>query len=370
MRGRLIPLAVATAALLAPADAPAQGGGCLQADPPPLDEPAHRLRFGTTPQLAGTVGGAQGEVAPEDPAAALVALERLQPPRRTLVIRLNRLFMSDGRAGIRRFVKLARRYSRAGFAVESQVRYHPTAAQEGRMGLWRRFVRRATAALARNPALVALTITNEVNLPISENTSDGGYERALDAITLGIPAAQRALRRSHRGDVDLGFSYAWRYLPDSDADFWSGIGERATPRFLRATDYVGVQLYPGLFWPPAPIPGRTAGDETLEALTLVRDCYMPMAQLGGGVELWVTENGYTTGLGRSEASQVTDLTATVEDVHEYSGTLNVTDYRYFNLRDNRANGTDLFDNVGLLRPDYSRKPAFGTQKELIRRLGA
>jgi len=365
----MLPLALAIAALAPVASASAQGDGCLMADPPPVDAPAHDLRFGTTPQLAGTVGGGQGEVAPEDPAAALDALEELQPRRKTLVVRLNRLFMSDGRAGIRRFVKLARRYSRAGFEVESQVRYHPTPEQEGRMRAWKRFVRRATTALARNPDLAALTITNEVNLPISANTSDGAYDRALDAITLGIPAAQRALRRSHRRDVDLGFSYAWRYTPDADVDFWSGIGERASKRFLRATDYVGVQLYPGLFWPPAPIPGRTAGDETLEALTVVRDCYMPKAQLGEDVELWITENGYTTGLGRSEASQVADLESTVEDVHEYSGTLNVTDFRYFNLRDNRASGTDLFDNVGLLRPDYSRKPAFGAQKELIRLVG-
>jgi hypothetical protein len=362
-------LAAATVALSAPASAAGQGGECLEADPPPLDAPAHKLRFGTTPQLAGTVGGAQGEVTPEKPRAALAALEALEPRRRTLVVRLNRLFMSDGRAGVRRFTKLARRYARAGFEVESQVRYHPAPEQEGRMRPWKRFVRRATTALAEVDALVALTITNEVNLPLSANTSDGAYERALDAIAVGIPAARRALRRAGRGDVELGFSYAWRYLPDSDADFWSGIGERATPGFLRAIDYVGVQLYPGLFWPPAPIPGRSAGDETLEALTVVRDCYMQMAKLGDGVELWITENGYATNLGRSETSQVTDLTSTVEDVHEYSGTLNLTDYRYFNLRDNRANGTDLFDNVGLLRPDYSRKPAFAALREQIRALG-
>ena len=57
-------------------------------------------------------------------------------------------------------------------------------------------------------------------------------------------------------------------------------------------------------------------------------------------------------------------------MHAYSGTLGVTDYRYFNLRDNRPDGTDLFDNVGLLRPDYSRKPAFDLFRGLISELGS
>jgi hypothetical protein len=47
----------------------------------------------------------------------------------------------------------------------------------------------------------------------------------------------------------------------------------------------------------------------------------------------------------------------------------MTDYRYFNLRDNRPNGTDLFDDVGLLRADYTRKPAYKAYKHLVRRLG-
>jgi hypothetical protein len=83
----------------------------------------------------------------------------------------------------------------------------------------------------------------------------------------------------------------------------------------------------------------------------------------------VTENGYATNLGRDEASQQRDLASTLQAVHDVSGTLNVTDYRYFNLRDNRASGTDLFDDVGLVRADYSRKPAFGTFRRLVRRYG-
>jgi hypothetical protein len=360
---------VAAAWALAPASAQAQLDLCLDADPPPVSAPAHPLRFGITPQLAGTAGGSQGEAAPEDPERALDALHRLQPPRRRLVIRLNRLFESDGQAGIDHFVELADRYRREGFVVESQIRYHPAPDQEGDMAAWEQFVRQATAALAANPAVVALTITNEVNLPTSANTSDGAYDGALDAIVRGIVAAQEVLDEVGRGDVALGFSYAYRYLPDQDVAFWRGIGERATPEFYAALDYVGVQLYPGLFWPPAFAPGETAGGATLDALTLVRQCYMPLAGLGGGVPIWITENGYATNLNRRLERQVADLTSTVEDVYAYSGTLNVTDYRYFNLRDNDSDGGDLFDAVGLLFDDYTEKPAFAAYRDLIERFG-
>jgi hypothetical protein len=366
-------VAILIAALAALALLPAQRARaadelCVTATPPPPTEPPQRLRFGVTPQLAGTAGQTQGEVVAEDPAARDRALERLRPRRRELVIRLNRLFMSDGDDAIHRFARRARHYARRGFEVESQIRYHPAPEQEGDIAAWQRFVRRATKALAANPALVSLSVTNEVNLPISPNTSDGAYAGALQALVTGVVEAKRTLRRAGRADVGVGFTYAYRYLLDADARFWRSIGDLATPKFRRALDYVGVQLYPGLFVPPTLV-GETAGEAALEALTLVRDCYMPQAGLGEGVELWISEVGYATNLGHTEERQQIELADTVNAVHALSGTLGVTDLRYFNLRDNRPDGPDLFDDVGLLHADYSPKPAFNVYRGLIDRLG-
>jgi hypothetical protein len=215
-----------------------------------------------------------------------------------------------------------------------------------------------------------MSITNEANLPISPNTSDGAYAGVLDALVRGIVVAREEAVRLGRAELPLGFTVMWRWEPESDQRFWEELGRRATPEFRSALSYVGLQAYPGLVWPPAPFPGRSAGDETVEALTLLRDCYMPKAGLGREVSLWITENGYATNLGRTEARQATDLASTIEAAHQWSGTLGVTDYRYFNLRDNRSQGTDLFDAVGLLRDDYSEKPAFSTYRSFIRRYGA
>ena len=49
----------------------------------------------------------------------------------------------------------------------------------------------------------------------------------------------------------------------------------------------------------------------------------------------------------------------------YAGSYHVTDYRWFNLRDNASNGSGMFDQDGLLRDDYSRKPAYDALRSFI-----
>jgi hypothetical protein len=341
---------------------------CLSAEPPPVSAPPQKLRFGITPLAAGSAGGMQAQPKPENPAAAQAELTRLRPGRRQLVLHLNRMFMSDGEGGVRRYAALVDAYAAAGFDSELQVRYHPAVEQEGDMAAWAGYVKTAVRILGKRPSVKALTLTNEVNFPISSNTSDGSYAGALQAIVTGVVAARHKLDRIGRPDVELGFSFAWRWLPTSDADFWRQLGGLGTAEFRRALDYVGLQIYPGLVWPPLSAP-TSAGADTVEALTLLRHCYMPQAGLGRNVDLWVTENGYATNLGRTEPDQDLALKATLEAVYGYSGTLGVTDYRWFNLRDNDSAGSDLFAAVGLLRDDYSEKPAFATYRSYIERIG-
>jgi hypothetical protein len=366
-------LALAAGALLAlPATAAAEplgGSYCLADDPPEITAPAKRLRFGTTPLLAGSAGLTQLAPKPGAEADAIAALRELRPRRRKLILRLNRMFWADGRQGIRRYARIVDRYAKAGFASELQIRYHPPAGKEGDMEAWRRYVDDATRILARRKAVKALSITNEANFSVSPNTSDGSYAGVREAIIVGILAAQRRLEKMGRRGVKLGFSFAWRWAPNLDAGFWQYIGRRDNADFRHALDYVGLQAYPGLVWPPAPLPTSSAGEDVVEALTLLRGCYMPQAKLGREIDLWVTENGYPTNLGRSETYQRDALADTLEWVHRYSGELGVTDYRYFNLRDNRSAGIDLFDAVGLLRDDYSPKPAFTELRSAIRHLG-
>jgi len=359
----------AAAAVLASGTAKAADPDCLKSKLPPITRSAEPLRFGITPLAAGSAGAVQTPPLPEDRALAIERLRSLEPPHRTLVVRLNRMFWSDGIAGIRRYARIVDRFAAAGFDSELQVRYHPPDGKAGNMRAWTRWVRAAARILGRRPSVVALTITNEANFDVSPNTSDGSFPGVRRAIVRGIPAARSELRAVGRRDVELGFSFAWRWLPSSDREFWEQLGRLATPRFRRALDYVGLQIYPGLIVPPSIPPGSSAGAETVEALRLMRRCYMPKASIGPRTDLWITENGYVTNLGRIEASQRAALESTARAVHRWSGTLGVSDYRYFNLRDNVSDGSGLFDSVGLLRDDYSRKPAFAAFRRAIRRYG-
>ena len=356
--------------LAAPAAATAQDdGSCLTADPPAPGK-VSPLRFGITPGTAGSVGATQEAPAPEDFRKATAALRALRPRGKQLVLRLNRLFWSDGREGIRAFGKLVDRYARAGLKSEVQVRYHPPAGHEGDIRGFEKFVRSAVRSLGKKRAVVGFSITNEANLPVSPNTSDGAYEGVVDALVRGVIVARAELKKLKRPKLDVGFNVMWRWSPESDGKFWEDIGAHEDAAvFRKAVSNVGIQVYPGLVWPPAPIPGRSAGDEIAEALTLVRKCYMPKARLGRRVELWVSENGYATNLGRDEQGQLADLESTIEAVSKYSGALGVTDYRWFNLRDNNSDGADLFSAVGLLRDDYARKPAFAGFRTAVELFG-
>ena len=55
----------------------------------------------------------------------------------------------------------------------------------------------------------------------------------------------------------------------------------------------------------------------------------------------------------------------VRAVHDFRGTYNVTDYRWFDLRDHNTSSLNFQHHYGLLRDDYSPKPAFDAYRRLI-----
>lgn len=356
---------IAALVLLAPGAAHAQGPACVIPGPLPEARPPVALRFGITGQAAGSVGVGQGTIAPEDQGKAFAALDRLKLPHRDLVVRLNRMFQADGDAGIARFAKLTDAYAARGFKVELQVRYHPTEAQNGDIPAYVAYVRKAVQTFAPKPAVVALSITNEPNLVASPNTSDGYFRNNVDALVQGLKAARKEADHLGRPDLQLGFTYAYRFV--ADERFFDEIGKRSDPELQRALDYVGLQAYPGLFYPPVGI--SPAPQAMVDAADLLRTCFFPRAHIGARTKIWVTENGYRSRRGDDPAMQARNLAQTVDALHTQSGTLGISDYRYFNLRDNTSVGNDLFDAVGLLYDDYAPKLAFAAYQDTIARDG-
>ena len=332
------------------------------------------LRFGIDPGLAGSAGGVQLPSTPDDPARDLAAVKALAPPGRQLVVRLNRLFWSDGQAGIAAFGRLVGRYTQAGREVELQVRYHPPSGQAGDIPAWVSYVRHVVDTFGPNRRVVAMTITNEVNVQGSPNTSDGSYSGAQEALIAGIEAAHAEAAKKHFTQLRFGFTYAYRFSPAGDADFFSYLGAHGGRPFLRALGFVGVDFYPGSIYPPVMAPGDTYRAELAQAAGVVRECLAPKAGIGRAVPIWITENGVPTGA-LSDAQQAAALTQLVQAAHAYSGTFNITDYRWFNLRDSSSSGPATlvgatFSSDGLLRDDYTQKPSFQAYRNLIATLGA
>jgi hypothetical protein len=100
---------------------------------------------------------------------------------------------------------------------------------------------------------------------------------------------------------------------------------------------------------------------------------MPKAGLGARVPIWITENGVATGR-LSDRQQAAALAELVRASRDYGTTFNLTDYRWFNLRDSiPAQPTPAVDTTfaydGLLRADYTRKLSFTTYRRLIAGFG-
>ena len=338
-------------------DPSAQG---VEALPGPL------VRFGLTP--AG-VAGALGPAVPVIPGTrpqTLSALRRLRAPGKPLVLRLNRFFWSERQAGFRKYLRRARGYANRGYLVELQLRYHPDERQEGEIERWVRFVRNVARTFGRFRRVIAIQVANEVNLKISPDSSDGAYEGAPEALVRGVIAADAVARRRGYDNLTIGFNWFYRTDPENEAAFWGYLGD-AGPRFQRAVDWVGLDAYPGTVFPPAEPPGGER-DGMVAAMSQLRECFMPIAGLGADVPIHVEENGWPTGPGRSEEAQEAAMRAMIGAVHEVRGTYNVTDYRWFDLRDHNSSSTNFQHHYGLLRDDYTPKPAFATYRELIRQL--
>jgi hypothetical protein len=329
-------------------------------------KPTRTLRFGIDPELAGSAGSVQNKVKPINESKSIASLRALRPHGKELVLRINRMFEADGEAGIRRFKRTIDAYTHAGFDTELQVRYHPAASQVGDIPAWLRYVRRVVDVFGPNRHLLAMTITNEINLAFSPNTSDGAYPGAEQALVQGIVAAHREAQRRGFRQLRFGFTFAYRFNPVTDAALFTGLRSGGAV-FRSALGFVGVDYYPELY------PGRSTPipSATRQMMGTMRRCFMRLGGLGPRVPIWITESGVDTPPGRiSQRQQRSDLVQIIDTIKRAANTFGVTDYRWFNLRDNLSTAQAFGETTGLLTDDYGRKLAFAAYRHLIEQFGA
>jgi hypothetical protein len=335
-------------------------------------QPAHppRLVFGIYPGgAAGTVGSA-AQTRPEVPEARRNALRRLRGrATRPFVLHLYESYTrpSDGRAVPAWLADEIAGYTADGFRIEVVLAYRP-AAPHGDAPGFTDFVRARVRQLGANPRVTSLQVTNEANLAGAPNAADGAYPGVRDALVRGAIAAKDEARRSGRPGLQIGFNWAYQRGPAEPA-FFSSLHTAGGSAFADAVDWVGLDAYPGT-WGPALAAGDPAAAvraATLDAIRTLRRL-LPRAGLSAAT-LHISESGYPTGAGRSEAMQRTVLRAAVRAVSAARARYRITDYRWFDLRDADSGDASFESHYGLTRDDYSPKAAFVTYRNLIARLG-
>jgi hypothetical protein len=324
--------------------------------------------FGVYPGgVAGTVGPS-GPVAPENPTLRMAALEQLRPAGRPFVLHLYASYTgANGSSAGEQVGDEIAQYSRAGFQTEVVLCYRPAGGgSPADVAGFVAFVREAVRALGRVPGFVSLQVTNEANQGGSPNTSDGYYAGAADALIDGVIAAKGETRKGGFGQVKVGFN--WAFATDAgQRAFWGYLGRRGGRRFVGDLDWVGLDAYPGT-WGPALGARGLAGDAAGfmdGALRALRVRYLPLAGIPRRVPLHVSETGYPTGPGRSDAMQVAAVKAVVNAVYHARGSYNVTGLRWFDLRDADSSSSSFESQYGLMRDDYSPKPAFSAYRALV-----
>jgi hypothetical protein len=357
-----------------PAAASAQSGppGCVgDTEAAPVKQlPGPPVRFGINARaVTGQIGPLPADAVPEDPARQLAKLGELRRPGAPFPLRLTRFFWRDGEAGFRAFLALTEQYTSHGYPVELQVRYQPSAQQEGDIDAWVEHVREVVRRFGANRRVIGLQIANEVNLSFSPDSSDGSYRAARDALVRGVIAAKQEAVQLGYGQLRIGFNWAYRTDPASETSFWQALRDRGGPEFVSSLDYIGLDVYPGTFFPPAESDIGGYRDAMVNAMSAIR-CYAAIPGIPQAVPIEIGENGWPTFGGRSYADQASILRVMVQAVQDFRGTYNVRDYRWFNLRDSKTGDAGIFQNSGLLEDDYDEKPAFAAYRELVRRFTA
>ncbi|MGN6872710.1 MAG: hypothetical protein ACTHMY_30340 [Solirubrobacteraceae bacterium] len=333
---------------------------------------APRLLFGIYPGGAAGTVGPSGPVAPENPSLRMAALKQLRPPGRKFVLHLYSSYTgASGSSAAQQVGEEIREYGSAGFQTEFVASYRPAdGGSPASVGGFTDFVREAVQSFGSVPGFVSLQVTNEANQGGSPNTSDGYYTGAKDALIDGVIAAKDEIRRDRFSHVKVGFN--WAYATDGgERAFWRYLGHHGGRGFLNDLDWVGLDAYPGT-WGPA-LGGRSLAAETTgfidRALHALRVTYMPLAGIHHTVPLQVSETGYPTGPGRTDATQVKVMEAAVQAVYHARATYNITGLRWFDLRDADSSSSSFESQYGLMRDDYSPKPGFGAYRTLVARLG-
>jgi hypothetical protein len=214
--------------------------------------------------------------------------------------------------------------------------------------------------------LYSIQVTEEANFTNGPDCIDGPWPRVLEALVEGVKAAKQEALRLELSELRVGFNSTPTFAEPER--FWDAIGAGGGPPFIESLDYVGLDFFPDVFR-PAPDP-RAA---VQRVINIMRTSWLPAAGIPASIPIHVAENGWPTGPTRSFEQQSVVLETVIRTVAELCGKFNIDRYTMFSLRDSESfapeHEQNIFYHFGLMRSDYTPKPAFETYRRLIAELG-
>ena len=324
-----------------------------------MNEPLAKIVFGIYP--GGPAGSNNGLAAgkPDDLVKINAALDHLQGHDRQLLVRAYTPFVAhDRKPGVQATPSSAKQYADYGINRRKLDLVLTFGDKQGDIEAWTQFVREVVCLNAGH--LGKVQIAEEPNLV--HPPGDGRFPRIAEAVVEGVIAAKEEVQRLGL-DALVGFNAVQAH--ETYDPFWERLDACASDKFRQSLDYVGVDLFPDVF---KPLGNVTMEEAVLYGVSSFRH-QLEAIKLAASIPIHITEHGWPTTLERSYDRQAEVLDETVRTVVKYQREFNVSHYEFFSLRDADSYNPGIFFQFGLLRDDYSPKPAFEVFRQLIAEFG-
>ena len=229
----------------------------------------------------------------------------------------------------------------------------------GNMKQWSRFIESAIDRFGGFSQY--LQICEEPNS--FEYPGDGRFEHSVDGVITGVLTARAKI--AERGlPVKVGFNAVPSHSEDDR--FWSQLARKVDDSFLKSLDYVGLNIYPDV---AEPVRGKVE-DTVEQILVYFRDTTLANARIPASVPIRICEDGWPTGPMRYYTRQADVLEQTIRKIHELGGRININGFGLYCLRDADTANPAYSGQFGIMRDDYSPKPAFEIYRHLIEEFGS
>lgn len=231
---------------------------------------------------------------------------------------------------------------------------------------WLDFIRKIINGYGHR--LASLQITNEPNLSFME----GSKPYILPALIEGVVTAKKEIRERNLS-IKVGFGS----VPESAVTvpyFWENLAKEGGRRFVDSVDFIGHNFYVDVF-DERSLDLEEIAASVEDTLLSLRKNNLVTAGIPVSVPIRVTENGWPTGkntianIERTYERQGEVLETVIRTVYKLRQELNISHYELFGLRDADSSKEDLFHQYGIMRDDYTPKPAFHRFKKLVQELG-